>query len=467
MKDAVNVALQLKSDKLREEAQAENQDFLNSLDSNMKKTIKEQVKAQTSKIMTKVEKYVTETLGAEVLVRLTDQPQTSYVVASSLSELELKKILMDKWRKINLLTDPMFRRISTECYSKHTTLTKIFSPHMRRRSGKEESSKEITQKASNSTSSSKGATKSPPKSSAKSSQEEEHEPRVADLEEPLHQDFNIGNDASLVREGKLTNLSVDERFALNVALRMYTRRIIIQERVEDLQLAALSLQDDMDKKSFDAPDGTHKQEVDAKSRKVYWWKTLQRRPLATTKDHMILSYDVLIIQVKSGLWEDADEIGANTGQPNKVFVMTVSISIEGLWNEKEFKDKGEKKEALRTLRKNRVIHNNVKNLVLSDIIKDSHGPSDAMYNPSQPLKVRKTLFQNSWRFTHFYQLSHSELVDIEKNIRVISFTMKMEILLESTSKKLMVGYVMIGGGLYLIPAESQDSSIHHAHTVAT
>ncbi|GKD98737.1 hypothetical protein Tco_1382634 [Tanacetum coccineum] len=42
--------------------------------------------------------------------------------------------------------------------------------------------------------------------------------------------------------GKLTNLNLDERFALNVALRMYTRRIIIQERVEDLQLAVESYQ---------------------------------------------------------------------------------------------------------------------------------------------------------------------------------------------------------------------------------
>ncbi|GJY78523.1 hypothetical protein Tco_0484324, partial [Tanacetum coccineum] len=47
-------------------------------------------------------------------------------------------------------------------------------------------------------------------------------------------------------------------------------------------------------------------------------------------------------------------------------------------------------------------------------IEDSHGPSNAMHNPSQPLKVGKTLFHNSWRFTHFYQLSHSKLVDIEK-----------------------------------------------------
>ncbi|GKC79857.1 hypothetical protein Tco_1130631, partial [Tanacetum coccineum] len=43
-------------------------------------------------------------------------------------------------------------------------------------------------------------------------------------------------------QGKLTNLNVDEQFALNVALRMYTRRIVIQERVEDLQLAVKSYQ---------------------------------------------------------------------------------------------------------------------------------------------------------------------------------------------------------------------------------
>ncbi|GJV17079.1 retrovirus-related pol polyprotein from transposon TNT 1-94 [Tanacetum coccineum] len=65
MKEAVDVAIQLKSNKLREEAQAENQEFLNSLDSNMQKLIKDQVKSQTSKIKSKVEKYVTESLGAE------------------------------------------------------------------------------------------------------------------------------------------------------------------------------------------------------------------------------------------------------------------------------------------------------------------------------------------------------------------------------------------------------------------
>ncbi|GKA49724.1 hypothetical protein Tco_0742797, partial [Tanacetum coccineum] len=60
------------------------------------KLIKNQVKTQTSKIKSNVEKYVTESLGAEVLIRSTNQPQTSYRIASSLSELELKRILMDK-----------------------------------------------------------------------------------------------------------------------------------------------------------------------------------------------------------------------------------------------------------------------------------------------------------------------------------------------------------------------------------
>nr|GEU76391.1 hypothetical protein [Tanacetum cinerariifolium] len=46
----------------------------------------------------------------------------------------------------------------------------------------------------------------------------------------------------LLFQEKLTNLNLDEWFALNVALRMYTRRIVIQECVKDLQLAVKSYQ---------------------------------------------------------------------------------------------------------------------------------------------------------------------------------------------------------------------------------
>nr|GEU50094.1 hypothetical protein [Tanacetum cinerariifolium] len=41
---------------------------------------------------------------------------------------------------------------------------------------------------------------------------------------------------------KLTNLTVEERFAFNISLRMFTRSIVIQRRVEDLQLGVESYQ---------------------------------------------------------------------------------------------------------------------------------------------------------------------------------------------------------------------------------
>nr|GEY80082.1 hypothetical protein [Tanacetum cinerariifolium] len=46
----------------------------------------------------------------------------------------------------------------------------------------------------------------------------------------------------LLVQGKLTNLTVEERFAFNVSLRMFTRSIIIQRCVEDLQLGVKSYQ---------------------------------------------------------------------------------------------------------------------------------------------------------------------------------------------------------------------------------
>nr|GEV73557.1 hypothetical protein [Tanacetum cinerariifolium] len=46
----------------------------------------------------------------------------------------------------------------------------------------------------------------------------------------------------LLVQGKLSNLTVEERLAFNVSLRMFTRSIVIQRRVEDLQLGVESYQ---------------------------------------------------------------------------------------------------------------------------------------------------------------------------------------------------------------------------------
>ncbi|GJX27698.1 hypothetical protein Tco_0235777 [Tanacetum coccineum] len=53
---------------------------------------------------------------------------------------------------------------------------------------------------------------------------------------------DIKNMLLLLVQGKLTNLTVEERLAFNVSLRMFTRSVVIQRRVEDLQLGVESYQ---------------------------------------------------------------------------------------------------------------------------------------------------------------------------------------------------------------------------------
>nr|GEW95889.1 retrovirus-related Pol polyprotein from transposon TNT 1-94 [Tanacetum cinerariifolium] len=54
--------------------------------------------------------------------------------------------------------------------------------------------------------------------------------------------LNIKDMLLLLVQGKLSNLTVEERFAFNVSLRMFTRSIVIQRRVKDLQLRVGSYQ---------------------------------------------------------------------------------------------------------------------------------------------------------------------------------------------------------------------------------
>nr|GEX94327.1 hypothetical protein [Tanacetum cinerariifolium] len=100
MNEAVRVAVQIQSDRLRDEAQAENDEFLKTFDENMQKFIKEQVKeqvkVQVSKILPKIEQTVNKQLEAEVLTLSSNLSKTSYDVAADLSEMELKKILIEQ-----------------------------------------------------------------------------------------------------------------------------------------------------------------------------------------------------------------------------------------------------------------------------------------------------------------------------------------------------------------------------------
>ncbi|GJZ56280.1 hypothetical protein Tco_0611473 [Tanacetum coccineum] len=192
MKDAVDMVVQLQTNKFREEAQVENHEFLNQVDSTMKAIIKEQVQAQVSKIMLKIEKYVTESLGAKVLenksINRSDIQKNLYnaLVESYNSD----KDIISSYGDVVTLKRRRDDQDKDEDPSAGSN-----RGSKRRRSGKEvESSKELTHKESKSTSSLKGATRSQPKSSGKSAHAEEHGQKVDDLEDQSHQEFNIGND---------------------------------------------------------------------------------------------------------------------------------------------------------------------------------------------------------------------------------------------------------------------------------
>nr|GEY57919.1 hypothetical protein [Tanacetum cinerariifolium] len=62
----------------------------------MPETVKTQVKAQVTRILPRIEEAVNAQLEAEVLTRSSHSLRTSYAVAADLSEMELKKILIDK-----------------------------------------------------------------------------------------------------------------------------------------------------------------------------------------------------------------------------------------------------------------------------------------------------------------------------------------------------------------------------------
>nr|GFC33691.1 hypothetical protein [Tanacetum cinerariifolium] len=57
--------------------------------------VKSQVKEQVSRILPRIEEYVNAQLEAEVLTRSSYSSRTSYTVAADLTEIELKKIIME------------------------------------------------------------------------------------------------------------------------------------------------------------------------------------------------------------------------------------------------------------------------------------------------------------------------------------------------------------------------------------
>ncbi|GKE69599.1 hypothetical protein Tco_1527671, partial [Tanacetum coccineum] len=213
------------SDKLRDETQAENEDFINKLDDNIKKIIKdqvkEQVKEQVSKILLKIKKTVNEQLEAEVLTHSSNESKTSHTITANLSELELKKILIDKMESnksvhrsdeqknlYKALVDAYESdKLILETYGEVVSFKRRRDEEDKdeepsvgsnrgskiRRAGKEpESTSAPKEKTSKTTGKSTEGSKSHQKSADESAKAEEPMQIAKDLEEPTHQEFRTG-----------------------------------------------------------------------------------------------------------------------------------------------------------------------------------------------------------------------------------------------------------------------------------
>ncbi|GKC39660.1 hypothetical protein Tco_1052044, partial [Tanacetum coccineum] len=168
MHEAVKTDVQLQSERLRDEAQVENADFLNKLDDNIKKIIKDQVKEQV-------------------------KAQTSLTIAANLSELELKKILIDKMesnKSIHRFDEQKnLYKALVDAYESDKLKLDTYRDTV---SFKRQSTIAPKEKTSKTSGKSYEGSKSKHKTASKTAQTEEPMHTTKDLEEPAHQEFEIG-----------------------------------------------------------------------------------------------------------------------------------------------------------------------------------------------------------------------------------------------------------------------------------
>ncbi|GJU43460.1 hypothetical protein Tco_1200726 [Tanacetum coccineum] len=188
---------------------------------NIKKIIKDQVKAQVSKILPKIEKTVNEQLEAEVLTRSSNESKTSHVVAANVSELELKNILIDKMERNKSIhrsdEQKNLYKALVDTYEGDKLILDTYGDNVsfkrhrddkdkdeepsagsnrgskRRKAGKEpESTSAPKEKTSKTTGKSTEGSKSHHKSAGESAQAEEPRHTAKNLEEPIHLEIEEG-----------------------------------------------------------------------------------------------------------------------------------------------------------------------------------------------------------------------------------------------------------------------------------
>ncbi|GKC51627.1 hypothetical protein Tco_1074372 [Tanacetum coccineum] len=192
MKEAVDVTIQLKSDRIREEAQAENQQFLDLIDEGLKKVIKEQVKSEVSKITPQIEKLVNEQLESKVLMKANKSISRSDI------QRKLYKALVEAYQADKILLDTYgdtvtLKRPRDGADDDQEPSARIDQGSKRRRSGKEtESTSAPREKTTTTAGKTTTGSKTHKQSASQSALVEETMQSIDVFEAPAHKEFETG-----------------------------------------------------------------------------------------------------------------------------------------------------------------------------------------------------------------------------------------------------------------------------------
>nr|GEZ50174.1 hypothetical protein [Tanacetum cinerariifolium] len=164
----------------------------------IKDQVKEHVKVQVSKILPKIKKTMNEQLEAEVLTRSSNSSKTSYAVAADISEMELKKILIEKIESNKSIQRSDKQRnlykALVDAYESDKIILDTYGDTITLKIRKKpESTSALKEKATKTTGKSTQGSKSHQKIARESAPAEEPMQTTQDLEKHSHQEFETGS----------------------------------------------------------------------------------------------------------------------------------------------------------------------------------------------------------------------------------------------------------------------------------
>nr|GFA24974.1 hypothetical protein [Tanacetum cinerariifolium] len=199
MNQQMTEAVQIQTDRLHDSYQRKNDEFLRTIDDNMKRIIKEQVKSQVKEqvswILPRIKESVNAQLEPKVLTISSHSSRTSYAVAADLSEMGLKKILIEKMegnKSIQRSDEQrnMYKALVDAYEADKTILDSYGEIAILKRRREDDDDQEGPSAGSD-----RGSTtesKSRQASASESAFAEEHMQTISQIEEPSHPMFETG-----------------------------------------------------------------------------------------------------------------------------------------------------------------------------------------------------------------------------------------------------------------------------------